>query len=213
MKERVADVILFQTYAEIDPFEDPVLVLPCCSIVYIMGTLDGTLHISTYYDKNGKPRGSLPGGYFDIPQCPNCKKPIRGLRRYGRVTKRAAIDSADKSFISHAQRRLAILQERTNAAIRKGDVAQDKNLWHDLRSFGVAVKRPPCQKMYEACVALATKAKGGQGGGDVDIDMSTLPVPNSAFPYLGYFYLLAAQLSLLGTAGRRLCSASFEPVC
>uniref|UniRef100_H3HDJ4 DNA2/NAM7 helicase-like C-terminal domain-containing protein n=1 Tax=Phytophthora ramorum TaxID=164328 RepID=H3HDJ4_PHYRM len=121
--------------------------------------------VITYYDNNGKPRGALPGGYIDTPQCPNCKKPIRGLRRYGRVTKRAAIDAAEKNFISHAQ---------------------------------PSVKRPPCQKAFEACVALLTRAKGGQGGGDVDIDLSTLPVPDSKFPYLGYFNLLSAQLSLLG---------------
>ncbi|CAH0486768.1 unnamed protein product [Peronospora farinosa] len=162
-----------------------------------MGTLDGTLFMNTYYDINGKPRGPLPEGYLDMPQCPNCKKPIRGLRRYGRVTKRAAIDSADKNFISHAQRRLANLQERTNAAVDKGDLAQDKTLRHDLRSFGNTVKQPPCQKIFEACVALVTKTMGGQGGGDVDIDMKTLPVPNSAFPYVGYYYLLTAQLMLL----------------
>ncbi|KAL4130028.1 hypothetical protein PRIC2_006034 [Phytophthora ramorum] len=197
-RDRVADVILFQTYGEIDPSEDPVLVLPCCSMVYTMTTLDGTLHMSTYYDNNGKPRGALPGGYIDTPQCPNCKKPIRGLRRYGRVTKRAAIDAAEKNFISHAQRKLALLQERANAAAETGDRTQDKTLRHDVRVFGASVKRPPCQKAFEACVALLTRAKGGQGGGDVDIDLSTLPVPDSKFPYLGYFNLLSAQLSLLG---------------
>ncbi|KAG3032388.1 hypothetical protein PC121_g24399, partial [Phytophthora cactorum] len=76
-KQRVADVILFQTYGEIDPSEDPVLVLPCCSMVYTMATLDGTLQMNTYYDSNGNPVGPLPGGYIDTPQCPNCKKPIR----------------------------------------------------------------------------------------------------------------------------------------
>ncbi|KAL4102696.1 hypothetical protein PRIC1_006439 [Phytophthora ramorum] len=167
-------------------------------MVYTMTTLDGTLHMSTYYDNNGKPRGALPGGYIDTPQCPNCKKPIRGLRRYGRVTKRAAIDAAEKNFISHAQRKLALLQERANAAAETGDLTQDKTLRHDVRVFGASVKRPPCQKAFEACVALLTRAKGGQGGGDVDIDLSTLPVPDSKFPYLGYFNLLSAQLSLLG---------------
>uniref|UniRef100_M4BLR6 Uncharacterized protein n=1 Tax=Hyaloperonospora arabidopsidis (strain Emoy2) TaxID=559515 RepID=M4BLR6_HYAAE len=198
IKERVADVIMFRTYGEVDPSEDPVLVLSCCSMVYTMETLDGTLHMGKFYDSNGNPRGPLPGDYMSMPQCPNCSKPIRNLRRYGRVTKRAAIDSADKNFISHAQRQLIRLQERTNAAIENGSVTDDRTLRHDLRSFGVTVKRPPCQKVYEACVALVTKGMGGQGGGDVYIDSSTLPVPNSSFQYLGHFYLLSAQLSMLG---------------
>ncbi|KAE9245768.1 hypothetical protein PF002_g7081 [Phytophthora fragariae] len=199
VKQRVADVILFQTYGEIDPSEDPVLVLLCCSMVYTMATLDGTLHLSSYYDMNrGEPLGALPGGYIDTPQCPNCKKPIRGLRRYGRVTKRATIDTAEKNFISHSQRQLAMLQERANAAVERGDLSQDTTLRHDVRTFGAAVKRPPCQKAFEACVAVLTRAKGGQGGGDVPIDPSALPVPNSKFPYLGYFYLMSAQLSWLG---------------
>ncbi|GMF19711.1 unnamed protein product [Phytophthora lilii] len=198
VKERVADVLLFQTYGDIDPDEDPVLVLPCCSMVYTMTTLDGTLHMNTYYDGNGKPLGPLPEEYIDTPQCPNCKKPIRGLRRYGRIIKRAAIDAAEKKFISHSQRQLVTLQERTNAVADSGEVTQDKTLRHDLRTFGASVRVPPCQKAFEACVALLTKAKGGQGGGDVDIDFSTLPVPNSKFPFLGHFYLLSAQLSSLG---------------
>ncbi|RLN90337.1 hypothetical protein BBJ28_00013206 [Nothophytophthora sp. Chile5] len=200
IKERVADVLLFQTYGELDPSEDPVLVMPCCSMVYTMATLDGTLHLSEYYTSNGKVRGALPGEFIDIPQCPNCKQPIRGLRRYGRVTKRAAIDAAEKKFITHSQRQLAVLQERVNMAPDQEDPAQIKALRHDLRTFGATVKRPPCQKAYEACVALLTKAKGGRGGGDVAIDDSTLPVPNTTFPYPGYFSLLSAQLSLIGAS-------------
>ncbi|KAG7387259.1 hypothetical protein PHYPSEUDO_014545 [Phytophthora pseudosyringae] len=197
------------TYGEIDPSEDPVLVLPCCSVVYTMATLDGTLQMSTYYDSNGNPRGALSGGYIDTPQCPNCKKPIRGLRRYGRVTKRAAIDAAEKNFISHSHRQLKTLQERANAVAETGDLSRDKTLRHDLRTFGATVTRPPCQKAFEACVALLTKAKGGQGGGDVTIDPSTLPVPNSKFPYLGYFYLLSAQLSQLGTGALKTKAAQY----
>ncbi|KAF4141380.1 AAA domain [Phytophthora infestans] len=199
VKQRVADVILFQTYGEIDPSEDPVLVLPCCSMVYTMATLDGTLEMSTYYDSNGKPVGPLPRGYIDTPQCPNCKKPIRGLRRYGRVTKRAAIDAAEKNFITHSLRQIKSLQERANAVVETGDLTRDKTLRHDLRMFGAAVARPPCQKAFEACVALLTKARGGQGGGDVTIDLSMLPVPNSKFPYRGFFFHLSAQLSQLST--------------
>ncbi|KAI9992187.1 hypothetical protein PInf_017572 [Phytophthora infestans] len=188
-----------KTYGEIDPSEDPVLVLPCCSMVYTMATLDGTLEMSTYYDSNGKPVGPLPRGYIDTPQCPNCKKPIRGLRRYGRVTKRAAIDAAEKNFITHSLRQIKSLQERANAVIETGDLTRDKTLRHDLRMFGAAVARPPCQKAFEACVALLTKARGGQGGGDVTIDLSMLPVPNSKFPYRGFFFHLSAQLSQLST--------------
>ncbi|ETL45649.1 hypothetical protein L916_04299, partial [Phytophthora nicotianae] len=209
VKQRVADVILFQTYGEIDPSEDPVLVLPCCSMVYTMATLDGTLQISTYYDSKGSPLSPLPGGYIDTPQCPNCKKPVRGLRRYGRITKRAAIDAAEKNFITHSHRQIKALQERANLVVETEDLARDKTLRHDLRVFGATVKRPPCQKAFEACVALLTKSKGGQGGGDVAIDMSTLPVPDSKFPYLGYFNLLSAQLSQLATGAMKTKASQY----
>lgn len=208
MKERVADVILFQTYGEIDPSEDPVVILPCCSMVYTVATLDGTLHMSNYYDSNGKPLGPLPEGYIDTPQCPNCKTPVRGLRRYGRVTKRAAIDSAEKNFISHSYRQLKRLQDRTNAVVESGDLSGDKKLRHDLRTFGATVKRPPCQKVFEACVALLTKAQGGRSG-DVHIDLNTLPVPNSKFQFRGYFYLLSAQLSSLSTGNVGIHAAHY----
>ncbi|OWZ04697.1 hypothetical protein PHMEG_00023356, partial [Phytophthora megakarya] len=195
VKERVADVILFQTYGEIDPTEDPVLILPCCSMVYTMATLDGTLHVSTYYNENGYPRGAIPGGYIDMPQCPNCNKPIRGIRRYGRITKRAAIDAAEKKFIVHAQRQLTVLQGRVNAAVDQGDLTNDKMLHQNLRCFGTMVKRPPCQKIFEACVALLNRSEDNQS---MDVDMSTIPVPNSTFRFVGYYNLLSAQLRLLG---------------
>ncbi|ETM51997.1 hypothetical protein L914_04280 [Phytophthora nicotianae] len=197
------------TYGEIDPSEDPVLVLPCCSMVYTMATLDGTLQMSTYYDSKGSPLSPLPGGYIDTPQCPNCKKPVRGLRRYGRITKRAAIDAAEKNFITHSHRQIKALQERANLVVETEDLARDKTLRHDLRVFGATVKRPPCQKAFEACVALLTKSKGGQGGGDVAIDMSTLPVPDSKFPYLGYFNLLSAQLSQLATGAMKTKASQY----
>ncbi|TDH71224.1 hypothetical protein CCR75_009131 [Bremia lactucae] len=194
IKQRVVDVILFQTYEDIDPSEDPVLVLQCCSMVYTMATLDGTLHMATYYDRNGKPLGPLPGGFLKTPQCPNCAKPIRRLRRYGRVTKRAAIDAAEKNFITHSYRQLNALQERVNAVV-EADEVPDRALRSDLQLFGATIKRPPCQKVYEACVSLLTKAKGGRGGGDVRIDRNLLPVPDSKFPFLGNFALLYAQLA------------------
>ncbi|KAL8011384.1 putative P-loop containing nucleoside triphosphate hydrolase, DNA2/NAM7 helicase, AAA [Plasmopara halstedii] len=199
IRQRNADLILFQTYEEINPDEDPIFVLPCCSMVYTMATLDGTLHLSTFFDSNGIPLGPLPEGYLDPPRCPNCQKPIRNLRRYGRITKRAAIDAAEKNFILHSHHLLMTLQERTNKVVEIGDLRSDRTLRHDLRMFGANVKRPPCQKIYEACVALLTKAKGGQGGGDVVIDQSAVPVPDSKFKFLGYFNLLSAQLSNLGS--------------
>ncbi|EGZ19855.1 hypothetical protein PHYSODRAFT_298238 [Phytophthora sojae] len=197
VKQRVADVILFRKYGEIDPSKDPVLVLPCCSMVYTKETLDGTLHLSTYYNEEGEPRGALPGGYIDMPQCPNCSKPIRGLRRYGRMIKRAAIDAAEKKFITHTQHQLTVLQARVNAAVERGDIRRDETLQGEIRSFGLAVRSPPCQEVFEACVALLTKAQGWQGGGDVTIDQSALPVPNSTFRFAGYYYLFAAQMQSL----------------
>lgn len=146
VKQRVADVILFRKYGEIDPSKDPVLVLPCCSMVYTKETLDGTLHLSTYYNEEGEPRGALPGGYIDMPQCPNCSKPIRGLRRYGRMIKRAAIDAAEKKFITHTQHQLTVLQARVNAAVERGDIRRDETLQGEIRSFGLAVRSPPVRK-------------------------------------------------------------------
>ncbi|KAI9907263.1 hypothetical protein PsorP6_016116 [Peronosclerospora sorghi] len=195
VQERVVDLLLFQTYAEINPSDNPVLILRCCSMIYTMETLDGTLHLSTLYTKEGQPCGPLPSGYLDPPHCPNCNDVIRGLRRYGRVTKRAAIDAADKKFIAHAQRQLGRLQERTTAVRERGSFTQDPTLRHELRVFGGLVKKPPCQKVYEASVAVLIKARAGQG--ERTLDTSAVSVPNSAFPFLGSFYHLSAQLSVV----------------
>lgn len=220
-KERQAGLICFQSYGEMDPSEDPIVVLPCCRVMYTMSSLDGVVALSTVYDADGFPR-ELPNGYMEtMPQCPNCKKPIRDVNRYGRVTKRAAIDAAERKFIATSQRTFAGLQERftalANMMATSGDgvdggggdddavSAMRKTFVSDVKKFARSVKQPPCRKVYNACVAklikdarsVSSDAKETNAAASLgDTDLRLLPVPNTKFPFAGNANLLLAQYYL-----------------
>lgn len=189
IKEKQVDLIMFQTYEEVDPDEDPIVVLPCCQTILTMSSLDGVVEISRVYDADGLPK-ALPSELIAMPQCPNCQRPIRGINRCNRVTKRAAIDAAEKKFIESSQRSLVELQTRLQSMDTKEAAEANKAFVNAVQRFGRGTKRPPCQKVYEACVASLARS-----GAFNDRDL--LPVPNSKFSYGGYFNLLLAQYYVL----------------
>jgi hypothetical protein len=215
-KEKQVDLVLFQSYGEVDPSEDPIVVLPCCRAMYTMTSLDGVVGLSAAYDADGFPR-ALSSEYMDtMPQCPNCKTPIRRVNRYGRVTKRAAIDMAERKFIETSQRVFVGLQQRFGSLADAKESADDDDSGHsdaadamdkvfvsDVKRFGKSVKQPPCRKVYNACVSkLSTDASkdskvGGAAASLDDEARRLLPVPNTKFPFVGNATLLLAQYHVL----------------
>lgn len=207
IREKQVDLIMFESYGEIDLDIDPILVLSCCRAIYTRSSLDGVVGLSSVYDKNGLPL-ELPREYMEkIPQCPNCNQPIRGLNRYGRVTKRAAIDAAERKFMEMSQRTLVMLQQRFQALASLDDVteegaqAQHKTLVVDIELFAKSVKQPPCHKVLNACLAKLAKDKSSKLHDDRALRL--LPVPNSKFPFVGQANLLLGRSYLLVHDGKR----------
>ncbi|TMW58314.1 hypothetical protein Poli38472_011902 [Pythium oligandrum] len=187
-KQKQVDLIMFQSYEEVDPDEDPIVVLPCCRVMYTKDSMDGVVGISRAYSPEGLPT-ALPSELIAMPQCPNCNRPIRGINRYNRVTKRAAIDAAEKKFIESSQRALVELQSRLQLMLTKKEAEKDKAFVKAVQKFARDTKRPPCQKAFEACVAALERS--GQS-----MAQELLPVPNSKFQYGGYSNLLLAHYYL-----------------
>lgn len=105
--------------------------LPCCQ--KHCKTLRGQI------DKCAAAAGSciaikpLADHFEPVKSCPECREPIRGLRRYGRIINKASIDLLDRKFatsnrleLQHAEDQMALVFEKhAEQAARDGNLTED----------------------------------------------------------------------------------------
>ncbi|KAG9526550.1 hypothetical protein KCU93_g5449, partial [Aureobasidium melanogenum] len=106
IKSRVVDLIMMSSYGEIDLDEDP-CVFPACGHFYTIATMDGHLSLGEHYllDANGLPAAlKAPDDGLDVDKtrivCPDCRRSLRGVPRYGRVVRRALLIQSTLKFIT-----------------------------------------------------------------------------------------------------------------
>ncbi|KAG0302743.1 hypothetical protein BGZ98_007268 [Dissophora globulifera] len=100
----LVDVIMHQTLGEVDVEEDPILV-PSCGHALTMTSMDGMMQMDEYFvSRTDKKTGDveyittkpLPGEQVSQVSCMLCRKPIVGLRRYGRRVRYAQLAQRTK---------------------------------------------------------------------------------------------------------------------
>ncbi|RPA90894.1 hypothetical protein L873DRAFT_1753088 [Choiromyces venosus 120613-1] len=109
---REVDLIMFETYRNINLDEDPVIV-PECGHFYTLDTYDNHMDLKRVYKFNmfGKIVGPRPLDGSDEPadgdsereklkikNCPDCRAPLRNIYRYNRIVKSASLDEATRRF-------------------------------------------------------------------------------------------------------------------
>ncbi|KAG9695911.1 hypothetical protein KCU95_g3802, partial [Aureobasidium melanogenum] len=106
IKSRVVDLIMMSSYGEIDLDEDP-CVFPACGHFYTIATMDGHLSLGEHYllDAEGLPAAlKAPEDGLDVDKtrivCPDCRRSLRGVPRFGRVVRRALLIRSTLKFIT-----------------------------------------------------------------------------------------------------------------
>lgn len=106
IKSRVVDLIMMSSYGDIDLDEDP-CVFPACGHFYTIATMDGHLGLDEHYllDANELPAAlKAPDDGLDVDKtrivCPDCRRSLRGVPRYGRVVRRALLIQSTLKFIT-----------------------------------------------------------------------------------------------------------------
>ncbi|KAI9097313.1 hypothetical protein DFS34DRAFT_593980 [Phlyctochytrium arcticum] len=136
------DMILFETYGNIDVNEDPIIVLPCKHI-FTMSTLDGHLRLSSCYelDEQGNPLRAKPftvdpDSQASITGCPSCRGSLRSINRYKRRINKAVLDEATQKFISWAHTEHTALCEavqtfetKLNLDVESNQTTVDEVIW------------------------------------------------------------------------------------
>jgi hypothetical protein len=110
------DMILFQSYSEIDLNETPIIVLGCPHF-FTTETLDGQVELKEVYTHDpvtGRFTGLVENSELavKVPQCPHCQRPIRQhvTQRYNRLVNRAVMDEMSKRFIVSGQHEIQELE-------------------------------------------------------------------------------------------------------
>ncbi|CAG8458390.1 7466_t:CDS:10 [Acaulospora morrowiae] len=113
VKSQVVDLIMQTTFAETDWNTELMVVLEC-DHVFTAETLDGFLEMNEFYQGddlgnwlNIKPIVDQPG---ELKYCPNCRKLIKNVYRYGRVIKKRILDTQNRKFLMHYDSRLKIIE-------------------------------------------------------------------------------------------------------
>ncbi|KXZ55297.1 hypothetical protein GPECTOR_3g432 [Gonium pectorale] len=120
IREQVVDYVLLRTFGELDDEDvsaDPLVPLRC-GHVYTASSLDGHLRLEERFYLRGPPGADgrpgpwlglrpLPDDQDVVKGCPDCRAPIQGVRRYGRATRKAALDLIDRKHRASGVDRVA----------------------------------------------------------------------------------------------------------
>ena len=79
--------------------EEPLMILSC-GHVFTLSTLDGHVGMGNYYEVDPTGRyinvAHLEAGFTNMPLCPECRSPLRSVKRYGRAVKKSLIELSQK---------------------------------------------------------------------------------------------------------------------
>ncbi|TKA59728.1 hypothetical protein B0A55_12684 [Friedmanniomyces simplex] len=118
VKAMQADLVMFETYGDIDLNEDP-CIFTGCGHIYTLSSMDGIMDMPKHYDidpMTGKVIGlktsSEPFSSDESKSCPTCRGSLRSLARYGRIVRRALLDESAKKLTAWSNRTYSELAER-----------------------------------------------------------------------------------------------------
>lgn len=184
-KDHVVDLVMMTSLGEHDPEEEPLITL-ACGHPYTVSTLDGYLEMDTVYERSSAGETEPePGEWLEVKPlsdalqnlkgCPDCRAPITGVKRYGRISKKALVDQAQLRFIQQSQCQLAGGNDRiggvraeVNAVVARGEApaaaeSQDlavrlDRLFSTFEMIARQCAKPPTVKVYEATLASIKRA-------------------------------------------------------
>ena len=151
MKELLIDFIELLKYTDADLDQSPV-VIPRCGHVQTIESMDGLMQMTSYYtiQEDGKISGlkssSQPFSAGETRVCPVCCGSLRDVARYGRIVRRAILDSSAKEFLMWSQKKYCPLAQQVDL--------EEKQLL-DTRARFVPDATPPHLRFQEAQMAGA----------------------------------------------------------
>ncbi|CAB4491510.1 P-loop containing nucleoside triphosphate hydrolase protein [Rhizophagus irregularis] len=119
IKSQVVDIIMRETFADVDWNAHRLIVLEC-GHCFTMESMDSHMELEKYYVGKADFKTSEttwiglkapPEEISKAKCCPNCRYPINNVNRYGRVSKKIALDAAKMKFLQKFTKTLKGVQD------------------------------------------------------------------------------------------------------
>ncbi|CAG8591908.1 3194_t:CDS:10 [Funneliformis mosseae] len=143
IKSQVPDLIENTTFGEIDWDKERMIILSC-GHVYTMTTMDNYMEMENYYEVSKEiwiSVKNLPTSPINIKTCPECRAPIKNIRRYGRIIKKCTLDIQNKKFLIKYDRQLKEITQQI-ISIEERMIYKRDQLKFDLISLPNVDSRP-----------------------------------------------------------------------
>ena len=201
----VVDLVMMTSLADHNPDDSPLLLLTC-GHAFTMETLDCILELSKFYGVavGGEWSGTLPlpASFGTRPACPNCRGPLRGLRRYGRLLHHAACQQAEKKFMQASAGRLAAAHRQLTAAVAlPAGTAPFAAIGKAVKAMQAEVRacgEPPTVKLHRACLATLQRAS-------LPADDLPVPAPDAQSLCKAHLGLAQALSESMAAAAAEMC--------
>lgn len=149
----IVDMIMLTKYEDVDLNEEPLIVLEC-GHSFLVSTLDGLFELESVYsghDTRAKKWGDarpFSSSQSDVAQgqkrCPSCRSILRGINRYGRVSKLSDLNVLEGRFVRDYSEIMAAAKARRSQGNIKEAYSQLRNL---MKRY---TKKNPKRVVYEA---------------------------------------------------------------
>ena len=144
-------MIMFTTYRDHNVDEDPIAVLPCGHF-YSISTLDGHVGMQSAYIKSRDQfidTEPLFGGRNTIstkpPCCPDCRKIIHSVKRYGRILNFAELHVMERKHTTYSESKLKKYKLKFEISPKNVKLESLENLLKNIL-------KGPMMRVYEACL-------------------------------------------------------------
>ncbi|CAI2168909.1 11576_t:CDS:10 [Funneliformis geosporum] len=117
VKRQVSDAIKNISFSKVDWKKKRMIVLSC-GHVYTMETMDMHMGMEGYYEcegvfeRNWTSVKILPASTVNVKACPECRTPIKNIRRYGRIINKYIMDAQNKKFLTKYDNQLSNVTKR-----------------------------------------------------------------------------------------------------
>jgi hypothetical protein len=165
-KSQVVDIIVQETFGDVDWNVHRLIVLEC-GHCFTMESMDSHMELEKYYvgkfdsETNETTWIGLkapPEEISKVKCCPNCRHPINNIYRYGRVSKKMALDAAKMNFLQKYTRTLKNVQDKLERLVESLNYRRKQFVDRIVKSASVVDKNGKLiGKEYYKSQALNTK--------------------------------------------------------
>ncbi|CAG8518815.1 4362_t:CDS:10 [Funneliformis mosseae] len=103
VKSQVPDAIVKTLFCDVD-WDGKRMIVLSCGHAYTMETMDMHMGMEDYYEGSIKSGWTsvkiLPASLSNVKTCPECRTPIKNIRRYGRIVNKCILDAQNKKFLT-----------------------------------------------------------------------------------------------------------------